>query len=38
MDFTPNNRKECVNGTKQAKHKNTIYCNGMPLFEFGSCW
>ena len=27
-----------VNETKQAKHKNTIYCNGMPLFEFGSCW
>ena len=23
-----------VNETKQAKHKNTIYCNGMPLFEF----
>jgi hypothetical protein len=23
-----------VNETKQAKHKNIIYCNGMPLFEF----
>ena len=25
-----------VNETKQSKYKNTIYCNGMPLFEFRS--
>jgi hypothetical protein len=25
-----------ASGVNEAKHKNTIYCNGMPLFKFRS--